>query len=202
MYCLWITSAVTLIAGLHVPFYVQEYFADGARIEAAFRKYFHRASPSQTEDSHELLVCHGNVISYFTCRWTTYQRLCTCQTLCSEFNAVGSFNMVSRRSPGMTIFPWYPELESSLHLKVSNIWCPVLSAVYRSCWRMFQAPIGSRVRWDRGTSGESYSGFCVVWYLAPAARLMLITAVKSLRTYHYLLTFQNCFFVAVIVTSW
>jgi len=41
---------------------------DGARIEAAFRKYFHRAKPSQTEDSYEIIVCHANVIRYFLMR--------------------------------------------------------------------------------------------------------------------------------------
>lgn len=41
---------------------------EGARIEAAFRRYFYRASPEQVEDSYEVLVCHGNVIRYFVCR--------------------------------------------------------------------------------------------------------------------------------------
>jgi len=41
---------------------------DGARIEAAFRKYFHRAKPCQTEDSYEIIVCHANVIRYFLMR--------------------------------------------------------------------------------------------------------------------------------------
>lgn len=40
----------------------ETYSTDGARIEAAFRKYFHRALPSQNGDSHELIVCHANVI--------------------------------------------------------------------------------------------------------------------------------------------
>lgn len=44
------------------------YYTGGARIEAAFRKYFHRASVDQTEDSHEVIVCHANVIRYFLCR--------------------------------------------------------------------------------------------------------------------------------------
>jgi serine/threonine-protein phosphatase PGAM5 len=43
-------------------------YRDGARIEAAFRKYFHRADPGQTEDSYEIIVCHANVIRYFVCR--------------------------------------------------------------------------------------------------------------------------------------
>ncbi|XP_072748420.1 serine/threonine-protein phosphatase Pgam5, mitochondrial-like isoform X2 [Anoplolepis gracilipes] len=41
---------------------------DGPRIEAAFRKYFHRANPSQEHDSYTILVCHANVIRYFVCR--------------------------------------------------------------------------------------------------------------------------------------
>ncbi|KAL5249203.1 hypothetical protein ACHWQZ_G018154 [Mnemiopsis leidyi] len=45
-------------------------FQDGARIEAAFRKYFHRAHYSQKEDSHEIIVCHANVIRYLVCRAT------------------------------------------------------------------------------------------------------------------------------------
>ncbi|XP_065054850.1 serine/threonine-protein phosphatase PGAM5, mitochondrial-like isoform X2 [Rhopilema esculentum] len=44
------------------------YFQDGSRIEAAFRKYIHRADVKQTNDSHELIVCHANVIRYFVCR--------------------------------------------------------------------------------------------------------------------------------------
>ncbi|CAJ0567886.1 unnamed protein product, partial [Mesorhabditis spiculigera] len=45
-----------------------EFVTDGMRIEAAFRKYFHRASPRQTDDSTEIFVCHSNVIRYFVCR--------------------------------------------------------------------------------------------------------------------------------------
>ena len=41
---------------------------DGRRIEAAFRKYFHRAEPEQEKDSYEVIVCHANVIRYFLCR--------------------------------------------------------------------------------------------------------------------------------------
>lgn len=47
---------------------VHQFFKDGARIEAAFRKYFHRAPASQKEDSFEIVVCHANVIRYFVCR--------------------------------------------------------------------------------------------------------------------------------------
>jgi len=46
----------------------EDFFVEGARIEAAFRKYFHRADPSQKEESVDILVCHGNVIRYFICR--------------------------------------------------------------------------------------------------------------------------------------
>jgi len=38
------------------------------RMERAFHRYIHRPLPTQTEDSHELIVCHANVIRYFTCR--------------------------------------------------------------------------------------------------------------------------------------
>ncbi|XP_065333071.1 serine/threonine-protein phosphatase PGAM5, mitochondrial isoform X1 [Cloeon dipterum] len=45
-----------------------QFFEDGARIEAAFRKHFHRADPAQVRDSYDVLVCHANVIRYFVCR--------------------------------------------------------------------------------------------------------------------------------------
>ncbi|KAJ9582351.1 hypothetical protein L9F63_003311 [Diploptera punctata] len=45
-----------------------QFYQDGARIEAAFRKYFHRAEKSQDKDTYEILVCHANVIRYFVCR--------------------------------------------------------------------------------------------------------------------------------------
>eukprot|EP00128_Syssomonas_multiformis_P004395 Colp12_sorted_trinity150504_noHs@32075 len=44
------------------------FFQEGARIEAAFRKYFYRPPESQVTDTYELVVCHGNVIRYFVCR--------------------------------------------------------------------------------------------------------------------------------------
>ncbi|KAF7271738.1 serine/threonine-protein phosphatase Pgam5, mitochondrial-like isoform X2 [Rhynchophorus ferrugineus] len=45
-----------------------QFFEDGARIEAAFRKYFHRADPKQEKDSYTIIVCHANVIRYLVCR--------------------------------------------------------------------------------------------------------------------------------------
>ncbi|CAG9858518.1 unnamed protein product [Phyllotreta striolata] len=45
-----------------------KFYQDGSRIEAAFRKYFHRADPDQEKDSYTILVCHANVIRYFVCR--------------------------------------------------------------------------------------------------------------------------------------
>lgn len=48
---------------------LQQYHEDGARIEAAFRHYIHRAHPKQKEDSYEIIVCHANVIRYFVCRF-------------------------------------------------------------------------------------------------------------------------------------
>ncbi|CAK9804742.1 Serine/threonine-protein phosphatase Pgam5, mitochondrial [Anthophora plagiata] len=44
------------------------FYRDGPRIEAAFRKYFHRADFNQENDSYTILVCHANVIRYFVCR--------------------------------------------------------------------------------------------------------------------------------------
>ncbi|KAJ6656545.1 hypothetical protein lerEdw1_003671 [Lerista edwardsae] len=45
-----------------------QYYEDGARIEAAFRNYIHRADVKQEEDSYEIFVCHSNVIRYIVCR--------------------------------------------------------------------------------------------------------------------------------------
>lgn len=50
---------------------LQQYHEDGARIEAAFRRYIHRADPKQKEDSYEVIVCHANVIRYFVCRFVS-----------------------------------------------------------------------------------------------------------------------------------
>ncbi|CAJ0953681.1 unnamed protein product, partial [Mesorhabditis belari] len=47
---------------------MQHFYREGSRIEAAFRKYIHRAPPEQAENSYEIIVCHGNVIRYFVCR--------------------------------------------------------------------------------------------------------------------------------------
>ncbi|XP_077895605.1 serine/threonine-protein phosphatase PGAM5, mitochondrial isoform X4 [Ictidomys tridecemlineatus] len=44
------------------------YYEDGARIEAAFRNYIHRADAKQEEDSYEIFICHANVIRYIVCR--------------------------------------------------------------------------------------------------------------------------------------
>ncbi|CAH2295633.1 serine threonine- phosphatase PGAM5, mitochondrial isoform X2 [Pelobates cultripes] len=44
------------------------YYEDGARIEAAFRNFIHRAEPKQEEDSYEIIICHANVIRYIVCR--------------------------------------------------------------------------------------------------------------------------------------
>jgi len=56
----------------------EEFYKDGARIEAGFREFFHRGtaaadvegneSESKSKDSYELLVCHGNVIRYSVLR--------------------------------------------------------------------------------------------------------------------------------------
>ncbi|KAK2181760.1 hypothetical protein NP493_383g04010 [Ridgeia piscesae] len=44
------------------------YHVDGPRMEGAFRKYFHRAEKSQTAQSNEILVGHGNLFRYFALR--------------------------------------------------------------------------------------------------------------------------------------
>ncbi|XP_017070137.2 serine/threonine-protein phosphatase Pgam5, mitochondrial [Drosophila eugracilis] len=46
----------------------QAYQRDGPRIEAAFRRYFFRASPEQEHDSYLLIVGHSNVIRYLILR--------------------------------------------------------------------------------------------------------------------------------------
>lgn len=46
----------------------KQFFQDSARIEAAFRRYFYRAPPEQTNDTYTILVCHANVIRYFVCK--------------------------------------------------------------------------------------------------------------------------------------
>lgn len=38
------------------------------RMERVFHRYIHRPVPTQIEDSHEVIVCHANVIRYFVCR--------------------------------------------------------------------------------------------------------------------------------------
>ncbi|EDV23252.1 uncharacterized protein TRIADDRAFT_5303, partial [Trichoplax adhaerens] len=45
-----------------------QYKVDHARIESAFRKYFHRADVDQKENSIDVIICHANVIRYFVCR--------------------------------------------------------------------------------------------------------------------------------------
>lgn len=52
----------------------KQFYADGARIEAAFRKYFHRADVSQEKNSYEIIACHANVIRYFVCRILQFPR--------------------------------------------------------------------------------------------------------------------------------
>ncbi|XP_055373220.1 serine/threonine-protein phosphatase Pgam5, mitochondrial isoform X2 [Condylostylus longicornis] len=44
------------------------FFCDSARIEAGFRRYFHRADVKEQHDTYTLIIGHGNVIRYFVCR--------------------------------------------------------------------------------------------------------------------------------------
>jgi len=45
-----------------------QFRADGPRIERAFQKYFAKPEEAQEKDSHEIIVCHANVIRYCVCR--------------------------------------------------------------------------------------------------------------------------------------
>ena len=45
-----------------------DFFQEGGRIEAGFRKHLYRADPDETAEVVDVLVCHGNVIRYFVCR--------------------------------------------------------------------------------------------------------------------------------------
>ncbi|XP_037830605.1 serine/threonine-protein phosphatase PGAM5, mitochondrial isoform X2 [Kryptolebias marmoratus] len=88
------------------------YHEDGARIEAAFRRYIHRADPKQKEDSYEIIVCHANVIRYFVCRFVpaaaaaplrpqlafTLVALLTSNCVAAVFNLVYSFKSLCATS--------------------------------------------------------------------------------------------------------
>ncbi|KAH8332061.1 hypothetical protein KR067_011701 [Drosophila pandora] len=65
-----VQSGAHLWASVLIPGFVfmQQFYRDGARIEAAFRRYFHRAYPDQDKETYTLIVGHGNVIRYFVCR--------------------------------------------------------------------------------------------------------------------------------------
>ena len=49
-------------------FVFQDYFVNGPRMESAFRKHFFRADKSQTDQSFEIIVGHGNLFRFFTLR--------------------------------------------------------------------------------------------------------------------------------------
>ncbi|KAK2154794.1 hypothetical protein LSH36_257g03081 [Paralvinella palmiformis] len=46
----------------------RNYFVEGPRLEAAFRKYIYRAGKTQTNDTVDILVGHGNIFRYFMLR--------------------------------------------------------------------------------------------------------------------------------------
>jgi len=46
----------------------RDYFIDGPRMEAAFRKYFHRLDSSDNRNIYQILVGHGNIFRFFTLR--------------------------------------------------------------------------------------------------------------------------------------
>ncbi|CAF1031210.1 unnamed protein product [Didymodactylos carnosus] len=43
-------------------------YGDKSRIDHAFRTYFHRAMPSQSSDTHDIIVFHANLLRYFICK--------------------------------------------------------------------------------------------------------------------------------------
>jgi len=45
-----------------------QFRADGPRIERAFQKYFAKPKKAQEKDTHDIIVCHANVIRYCVCR--------------------------------------------------------------------------------------------------------------------------------------
>ena len=67
--CTCVTTYKWCLGVLYSPCPPQQFSTDGARIEAGFRKYFHRADVDQTTDSVEVIVCHANVIRYYVCRY-------------------------------------------------------------------------------------------------------------------------------------
>ncbi len=56
------------ISPSHWPVGAHDFFQEGGRIEAGFRRYVHRADPDSSAEEVDVLVCHGNVIRYFVCR--------------------------------------------------------------------------------------------------------------------------------------
>ncbi len=72
-------------------FCLEEFHEDGARIEAAFRRFFHRADPEQSHDTTEVIVCHGNVIRYFVCRYVGTKWILT-HSLHNRYKTIHNFN--------------------------------------------------------------------------------------------------------------
>lgn len=52
----------------------RNYFVEGPRLEAAFRQYIYRADKSQTRDSVDILVAHGNILRYMIIRALQFPR--------------------------------------------------------------------------------------------------------------------------------
>jgi len=46
----------------------RDYFIDGPRMEAAFRKYFHRLDSGENRNVYQVLVGHGNIFRFFALR--------------------------------------------------------------------------------------------------------------------------------------
>lgn len=68
----WVPADAVLLSTIKLSFsfiHIQTVAADGARIDAAFAKYFYRPDAAQEKDSYTIIVSHANVIRYLVCRW-------------------------------------------------------------------------------------------------------------------------------------
>ncbi|XP_016001493.2 serine/threonine-protein phosphatase PGAM5, mitochondrial isoform X3 [Rousettus aegyptiacus] len=92
-----------------------QYYEDGARIEAAFRSYIHRADTKQQEDSYEIFICHANVIRYIVCRAATCSSQHGCER-CEGGRLARAPPPTVSLSPGALQFP----PEGWLRLSLNN----------------------------------------------------------------------------------
>ena len=77
---------------------------DGPRLEAAFRKHFSRADRSQTEQSREILVGHGNIFRFFILRYSSHE-VFLCYIFTTRKRGLGQGNVFTGvcLSPGVCL---------------------------------------------------------------------------------------------------